>query len=221
VERRKYPRIAIAGAIEVRAVGIKVPIVANLRNIAGGGCALAARVDLSMGQALRLELPVAGAAPLVLEGNVVRSAANAAEKITQYGVKFRIDTAAMRDNVLTYIARYCQPKSAMIEAKFAVTAASPDVRPFHATAVAFGPEGLRLASDRVLRQEWTIRFDLKLPGGQIGAPPISVTGRAKPGAKLLRGSYVQDIVFVEPSLRAIAEIERAMNDVRKNARQAS
>ncbi len=215
----------MTGAIELRAPGIKLPIAASLRNIAGGGCAVACRVDLSIHQTLRLELPIPGGSPLVLEGNVVRATPIASERVTLYGVRFRIETASLRDNVLTYIARYCQPKAqgaaapSAVEAKFAVTLATSEVRPFHATVIAFGTEGLRVASDRVLRQEWTMRLELKLPGGMIGAPALVMTGRAKPGAKLMRGSYVQDVAFVEPTLRAIAEIERAMREVGRNSRQ--
>ena len=229
-DRRKYPRTPINGALDLRATGIELPIRASLRDISAGGCAIACRVDLAMKHPVRIELPIPGASPLVLDGNIVRAKASPGEKINHYGVRFRIETASLRDNVVTYISRYCRVKpsvghdrrsNGVIDARFSVTVAVPDVRPFNVMAIAFGTTGMRIASDRVLRQEWTMKLDLKLPGSMIGGSLLTVTARAKPGVKAVRGSYVQDVEFVEPSLRAIAEIERSMDEVGRKAQRAS
>jgi hypothetical protein len=230
-DRRKYPRSPMNGALDLRAQGIELPIRASLRDISAGGCAISARIDLAVKHPLRIELPIPGTSPLVLEANIVRATVNPAEKINHYGVRFRLESAALRDNLITYISRYCHPTArvhgpgrrspATVDAKFMVTVSAPDVRPFNVMAIALGTGGMRLASDRVLRQEWSMKLDLKLPGAMIGAPVLTVAGRAKLGAKAVRGSYVQDVEFVEPSLRAIAEIERAMRDVAQKSRRAS
>jgi hypothetical protein len=55
----------------------------------------------------------------------------------------------------------------------------------------------------------------------LAAPPVLINGHAKPGAKPVRGSYVQDVVFVEPSLHAITEIQRAIGELVQKARRAS
>jgi len=210
---------------------MELPITANLRDISPGGCALESRVALPLKQAIRLELPIPGNKPLVLDANIVRASSNPAERMNRYGVRFRVETASLRDNVKAYIARYCQVKQAMaggdrrdrgpIDVKFVATIAVPDIRPFNAMVIALSSGGVRIASDRILRQEWMMKIDLKLPGGMIGAPVLTMTGRAKPGAKPVRGSFVQDVEFIEPSLRAIGEIERAIGEVRRSARQAS
>jgi hypothetical protein len=229
-DRRKYPRSPMNGALDLRAQGIELPIRASLRDISAGGCAIACRIDLGVKHPLRIELPIPGTSPLVLDANVVRATVSPSEKMNHYGVRFRLESAALRDNLITYISRYCHAAKASapdrrshatVDAKFMVTVSAPDLKPFNVMAIALGTGGLRLASDRVLRQEWMMKLDLTLPGAMIGAPVLTVTGRAKAGAKAVRGSYVQDVELVEPSLRAIAEIERAMHDVSHKARRAS
>ena len=231
-DRRKYPRFPMNGALELRASGLEIPINATVKDISAGGCRLDCRVPLPLKQAVRMELPMPGANPLVITGNVVRIATTAAEKMHHYGVRFRIETAALRDNLVTYISRYCQHKLAtrasdrrvtgFVDVRFSVTISAPDVKPFHALAIALGTEGLRVSSDRILRQEWSMKIDIKLPGGMIGQPILTMMARAKPGAKPVRGTYVQDVVFVEPPLRSIAEIERSMAEIKqKHSRRAS
>lgn len=229
-DRRKYPRTPVTGAIELRAAGIEVAVTANLRDISAGGCALESRVALQATTALRIELPIPGGKPLVLDANVLRISSNAAERTYRYGVRFRVETATLRDNLLTYIQRYCvrseaassdRRERAGVDVKFMVTISPPGVPLFNAMAISLGTGGIRIASDRILRQEWMMKIDMKLPGGMIGAPALTMTGRARPGAKPVRGSYVQDVDFVEPSLRAIAEIDRAMAELRRSSKQAS
>ena len=232
-DRRKYERIPVNGALDLRASGIEIPITAGLRDISPGGCALDCRVALNVTHPLRMQFPLPGAKPMIVDGNVVRKMTTTVDKMNHYGVQFRVETAALRDNLKLYIAQYCRPaqskpvgpdrriRGATVDAKFSVTISTHDVRPFNVMAITLGTEGIRVASDRVLRQEWSMRLELRLPGAIIAGPPLQVNGHAKPGAKSVRGSYVQDIVFVQPSLHAITEIERAMSDIAAKARRAS
>jgi hypothetical protein len=230
-DRRKYPRTPVLGAVDLRASGIEIPLTANLRDISPGGCAIESRVALGLKQALRIKFPLPGAAPMVIDGNIVRSIATAADKMYHYGIRFRVETASLRDNLVTYINSYCHKarkhtgpdrrNRGAVDARFSVTVSAHDVRPFNAMAISLSTEGIRLASDRILRQEWSMKLELKLPGTMLAAPPLLVNGHAKPGAKSVRGSYVQDVVFVEPSLHALTEIERAMTEAGHKARRAS
>ena len=229
-DRRRYPRFPMNGALQVRANGLEIPISATVRDISAGGCKLDCRVALTSKQALRIELPQPGAPALVVEGNVVRATLTQSDRMNHYGIRFRIETANFRDTLVAYISRYCRFKYAtsagdrrtdgIVDVKFAVTISAPEIRPFNAMAIALGAQGMRIATDRVLRQEWMMKIDLKLPGGMIGAPVLMMVARAKPGAKPVRGSYVQDVEFVEPSLRALAEIERAMGEAKSRRSRA-
>jgi hypothetical protein len=233
-DRRKYLRTPVNGALDLRASGIEIPITAGLKDISPGGCAIDCRVALNLTHPLRMQFPLPGAKPMMVDGNVVRKSTTTSDKMNHYGVQFRVETAALRDNLKLYIAQYCRPvqnnkivgpdrrtRGATIDAKFSVTISAPDVRPFNVMAITLGTEGIRVASDRVLRQEWSMRLELRLPGAIIAGPPLQVNGHAKPGAKSVRGSFVQDIVFVQPSLHVITEIERAMSDIAAKARRAS
>jgi hypothetical protein len=231
-DRRQYQRTPVNGALDLRAAGFEIPITAGLKDISPGGCALACRIALGLKLPVRMQFPLPGAKPMVVDGNVVRATASPADKMNHYGVRFRVETAALRDNLKLYIAQYCAPSQTrnaapdrrargVIDAKFSVTISAPDVRPFNVMAISLGTEGLRVACDRVLRQEWSMRLELRLPGAIVAGPPLAINGHAKPGAKSVRGSYVQDIVFVQPSLHAITEIERAMSDIATKARRAS
>jgi|SRR5215469_13417120 len=232
-DRRQYQRTPVNGALDLRASGIEIPITANLRDISPGGCALECRVALTDKQAIRMQFPLPGTKPMMVDGNVVRAITSAADKMTRYGVRFRVESAALRDNIKMYIAQYCHPAakqqsagadrriSGPIDTKFSVTISTHDVRPFNVMAITLGPQGIRVASDRILRQEWSMRMELRLPGAIIAGAPLAITGHAKPGAKSVRGSYIQDVVFVQPSLHAITEIERAMRDITAKARRAS
>jgi hypothetical protein len=179
-----------------------------------------------------MQFPLPGAKPMMVDGNVVRANATAADKMNHYGVRFRVETASLRDNLKLYIAQYCHPAQTrnnapdrrvrgVIDAKFSVTVSTHDVRPFNVMAISLGTDGIRVASDRILRQEWSMKLELRLPGAIIAGPPLQINGHAKPGAKSVRGSYVQDVVFVQPSLHAITEIEQAMSVIASKARRAS
>lgn len=229
-DRRKYPRTPVNGAIDLRASGIEIPITANLHDISPGGCQIECRVTLPVKHALRLLLPLPGSSPIVVDANIVRSDAIASQKVNRYGVRFRVETAALRDNLVTYISRYCTPRRpdatherrvrGSIDARFPVTLSTAELRAFNAMGLSLSTEGVRVASDRVLRQEWLVKLELKLPGS-MGQTMLHLMGRPKPGAKSVRGSYVQDVVFVETSLAAIAQIEKAVAEVARTTQRAS
>lgn len=232
-DRRKYPRTAVNGALDVRASGIEIPITANLTDISPGGCALDCRIGLGVTHALRMFFPLPGAKPMMIDGNIVRAITTTADKMNHYGVRFRVESAALRDNLAMYIAQYCKaaPKvlapgdrrnvgTGMMDMRFGVTISAHDVRPFNVQAIALGTGGIRVASDRILRQEWSMRMELLLPGAIVAGPPLAIIGHAQPGAKSVRGSYVQDVTFVQPSLHAITEIEQCIALTARKARRA-
>ncbi len=230
-DRRKYPRTPVNGAVDLRASGIEIPLTANLHDISPGGCAIESRVALDLTQALRIKFPLPGAPAMVIDGNIVRAISTASNKMYHYGVRFRVETASLRDNLVTYINSYVHPvaKAAgperrsrgAVDTRFSVTVSTHEIRAFNVMAISLSSHGVRLASDRILRQEWLMKLELKLPGTMLAAPPLLVQATANAGVKSVRGSYVQDIVFVEPSLQAITEIERAMNEISHGARRAS
>lgn len=221
-DRRKSPRFPMNGALALRAQGLDVAINANIRDISAGGCKLDSRVKLTLRQAVRLELPQAGNPPLLVTGSVVRASMTLADRVHHYGVRFNIETAALRDMLVGYIKVFGQKHlsdagrrvTGSVDVKFPVTVNVSGVGHFVATAIALNTGGMRLASDRVLRQEWKLKLDVKLPGGMIGSPVMVLAATVKPGVKPVRGTFVQDVEFVDPELRAVGEIERVMIEAR-------
>jgi len=227
-DRRRFPRFPLTGGLELRAKGIHVPIAAHVRDISAGGCRVDCRVSLEPKHLLQLELALPASNPIVLTASVVRSSATLAERTYHYGLRFRVESSK-REALAAYITRYCRfahdryaerRSGGWVDARFPVTIGAPAVPSFGATVIALSSNGIRVASDRVLRQEWLLKIELALPGAE-GSRPLTLSGRARPGAKTVRGTYVQDVDFLEPSLKAIGEIERAVAGIRARRSRAA
>jgi hypothetical protein len=229
-DRRKDRRFPMSGSIDLSAAGIDIVIQATLQDISATGCRVSTRVPLRLKHPVRIDLPRPGQAPVRVTGNVVRARGTTSDRIYHYGVLFRLDSEQLRADVRNYVSLYASKLASVRHAsldrrttasgadvKLQVEVSVPDVGRFTATALALRPDGMRVASDRVLRQEWPMKIDLRLPAGPEGLPSIAtVRGKALPGARHVRGQYIQDVEFCETPLRVRSEIERFIFDSRGN-----
>ncbi|MBV8637149.1 MAG: PilZ domain-containing protein [Candidatus Eremiobacteraeota bacterium] len=228
-DRRKERRFPMRGAIEMRATGIDVLIRATLEDLSATGCRVSTRVPLRMTHPVRIELPRPGRPPLRVTGNVVRARGLVADRVYHYGVLFRLDNGEMRDDVRSYVSFYASKFARIrngadrrssvsgVDVKLQVEISIPQNGRFTAIAVALRTNGMRIASDRVLRQEWPMKIDLRLGSVIPGESPIvTVRANALPGARRVRGQYVQDVEFCELPLRVQSAIEHFIHDIAVN-----
>ena len=228
IDRRKDRRVAMHGAIDLRASGIDLDLHAMLEDISSGGCKISARVPLQMKHPVRLELPRPGASPLRITGNVVRAYGTTSDRLYHYGIRFRIESIEARTEIRHYVSLYTRRVASIgsmrserrdgtggVDVKLPADIFVADVGRMTATVIALKGDGMRVAGERVLRQEWTMKIDLRLPNDATGQSAlVTVTARAVPGVREARGQFVQDLVFVEPALRVRTEIERFMYETR-------
>ena len=228
-DRRKDRRFPMRGEIDMRAAGIDILIHATLEDISATGARVSTRAPLRIKHPVRLELPRPGQEPLRVTGNVVRARGSSVDRIYHYGILFRLDTDELRSAMRTYVSLYASKLTLIgnaptdrrfiangVDVKLEVNVSVPDVGRFAALALALRPEGMRLACDRVLRQEWTMKIDLRLPMNG-GSSIVTVRAKAKPGVRQVRGQYVQDVEFAEAPLRVRGEIESFIYETRANA----
>lgn len=219
-DRRKDRRFAMRGAIEMRAAGIDVLIQATLEDLSVTGCRVSTRVPLRMTHPVRLELPRPGHSPLRVTGNVVRARGTAVDRLYHYGVLFRLEDDGLREDVRKYVSLYGSKFAGVrdgtvhrrsnvtsVDVKLQLEISVPEAGRFTAIAIALRTKGMRIASDRVLRQEWPMKIDLRLGSSMPGAASI-VTVRANvlPGVRHVRGQYVQDVEFCDVPMRVAHEI---------------
>ncbi len=230
-DRRKDRRFAMRGAIDMRAAGIDILIQATLEDISATGARVSTRAPLRMKHPVQIELPRPGQAPLRVTGNVVRARGTTTDRIYHYGILFRLETDELRAAVRSYVSMYASKLAPIrtaptdrrsitngVDVKLKVDVSVTDVGRFAAIALALRPGGMRIASDRVLRQEWAMKIDLRLPSQMPGGSSIvTVRAQAKAGVRQVRGQYVQDVEFVETPLRVQSEIENFIYETRANA----
>lgn len=226
-DRRRDRRVLIGADVDVRISGMDMRIHATLEDLSAGGCRLRLRIPLRFGSAVRIELPQPGRAALVLPGNVVRASSGVRERTYHYGVRFRAPSHAERTSIIAYLALFARSQSAgstverrepsaMLDVKVACRVSTPGDGDVSATILRLGTSGMRVACDRVFRQEWSMKCDVKLPGEvSISSTIVTVTARALPGVRSVRGQFVTDLAFGELPLRARIEIERYLDNVRR------
>ncbi|HET9029504.1 MAG TPA: PilZ domain-containing protein [Candidatus Aquilonibacter sp.] len=227
-DRRKERRYPICGAIAMRAAGIDVTIDASLEDISAGGCRVMSRVPLRMKHSVRVELPRHGGPSLHVSGQVVRAFGSSADRIYHYGIRFRFEDARERSALRAFVSMHAR-RTTSANASSAgrrVPAGAVDVKlpidlfvaesgRVRATMLALRVDGMRVASAGVLRQEWTIKADLRLPNDATGEPVlVTVAACVRPGVREVRGQFVQDLDFVDAPLRVRTEIERYLYDLR-------
>lgn len=227
-DRRKDRRFPMRGAIDVRATGIDLDIHATLEDISSGGCRIGARVPLQMKHPVRVALPRPGQPELRVTGNVVRAYGNTTDRIYHYGIRFRIESDEARADIRKYVSLYAHRLSPLraetsdrrgsspgVEVKVPVDVFVPEIGRMLVVAISLRTEGMRVASDRILRQEWNMKIDLRFPSEVAGpSSVVTVAAKALPGVREVRGQFVQDLVFVDPSLRVRGEIERFLYELR-------
>lgn len=229
-DRRKDRRFPMRGAIDMRATGIDVLIQATLEDLSVTGCRVSTRVPLRMTHPVRLELPRPGHPPLRVTGNVVRARGTTADRLYHYGVLFRLENDGQREDVRKYVSLYASKFAGVrngtlarrsnvtsVDVKLQVEISVPEVGRFTAIALALRTKGMRIASDRVLRQEWPMKIDLRLPGSVAGASSIvTVRANALPGVRHVRGQYVQDVEFCDVPMRVAHEIVSFIHETALN-----
>jgi hypothetical protein len=230
-DRRKDRRFPMSGSIDLSAAGIDILVQATLEDISATGCRVSTRVPLRLKHPVRMELPRPGQLPVRVTGNVLRARGTTSDRIYHYGILFRLETDELRANVRNYVSLYASKFATVrhasfdrraaasgVDVKLQVDVSVPDAGRFTATALALRPDRMRVASDRVLRQEWLMKIDLRLPSEVPGSSSIvTVRAKALPGARHVRGQYVQDVEFCETPLRVRSEIERFIFEWRANA----
>ncbi len=230
-DRRKDRRFPMHGAIEMRAAGIDILIQATLEDLSVTGCRVSSRVPLRLTHPVRLELPRAGQAPLRVTGNVVRARGSVADRVYHYGVLFRIDSDELRAEVRNYVSLYGSKFARIrngsldrrsltrgVDVKLHVDIYVPEVGRFTAVALALRSKGMRIASDRVLRQEWPMKIDIRLAGASCGASGIAtVRAAVLPGVRQARGQYVQDVEFSDVPMRVQSDIDHFIHEAALNA----
>lgn len=225
-DRRKDRRFPLRGSIDLRAAGIDILIQATLEDISVTGCRVSTRAPLRIKHPVQIDLPRPGQSPVRVTGNVVRARGTTADRIYHYGILFRLDSDELRADVRNYVSLYASKLASVrtgsvdrrsaasgTDVKLQVDVSVPDVGRFTAVALALRPDGMRIACDRVLRQEWVMKLDLRLPDSVTGESSIAtVRAKAMPGVRHVRGQYVQDLEFCDVPLRTRSQIERFIFD---------
>jgi len=228
-DRRKDRRFPMRGAIDMRAAGINVVIHATLEDISATGCRVSTRAPLRIKHPVRIELPRPGQTLLRVTGHVVRARGATSDRLYYYGIHFRFESDETRAELRAYVSLYASKlapvrngsfdrrvAAAGADVKLQLDVTVPEVGRFSAIALALRPDGMRVACDRVLRQEWPMKIDLRLPSESAGTSIVTVRAKALSGVRQVRGQYIQDVEFCEPPLRARQEIERLIFDLKTN-----
>jgi c-di-GMP-binding flagellar brake protein YcgR len=223
------------GDIDIEAAGIDIRIQATLEDISATGCRVSTRAPLRIKHPVRIEFPRPGDSPLRMTGNVVRARTASEDRIYHYGILFRLDSDELRERMRSYVSVYAgklaRPQYGAVDrrsldqgvdVKLSVDVSVPDVGRFHAIALALRPDGMRLACERVLRQEWSMKIDLRLPAATpAGLSIVTLRAKVRPGTRQVRGQYLHDVEFCETPLRVRNEIERFLYEKRATARERS
>jgi c-di-GMP-binding flagellar brake protein YcgR len=248
--RRSYFRLPLEIRISLRVSGVKVPMPSTLVDISGGGCQLHARTVLKPGTPVEFDLPRPGEPPLRLPGILRKVLYTPGTRIFKYAVEFASLTEATHDELLRFIAE--EQRRAIAKEKgheVTIKAKAREHRSHHrvdvempiryslqgsptsfsATAIDVSTGGMRILTERVLRQEWTVVVRFTLPDEPVrellkkrGHNPnehepfgeLRMEARALPGLKQSRGAYIQSLIWVDPDPAATDEIARFTNAAR-------
>lgn len=242
--------------VDLRAEGLRIPVPSTLVDISGGGCQLHARTMLKPHIAVEFDLPRQAAAPLRLSGELVKVSYTANDRTFRYGVDFGTLTDVTRDELSRFIAmeqrksialtkrgetaeirsgrpplRIQELRSAQrVEVNFPVKySLSTGPQNYEGIAIDVSTGGMRMLSEQVLRQEWTVTLRIAFPSDALRLAraargershtlipfrEIKVTARPLPGIKQTRGKYMQSLVWVNPDPLATNEISRFVDATR-------
>ncbi len=242
--RRSFYRQPMYLRIDVRVSGVRIPVPATLVDISAGGCQIHARTMLKPHLSVEFDLPRAGMAPLRLGGKLRKVTYTASDRTFRYAVEFDAVDDLTRDDLARFIheeqrrslsssrrgAEDERPKPPTrlqelrahqrVEVNIPVTySIGTTPRLLEGVAVDVSTGGLRLISDRVLRQEWDVNIRFTLPndvlrvlhpraGAQRPFSELRLTARPLPGVKQTRGRYMQSLVWVNPDPHVTDEIHR-------------
>ena len=242
--RRSFYRQAMYLRVDVRVAGIRIPVPSTLVDISAGGCQIHARTMIKPHVAIEFDLPRAGMPPLRLSGKLRKVTYTASDRTFRYAVEFDSLSEATRDDLARFIheeqrralslarrgSEEERPKPSTrlqelrahrrVEVNLPVTYTVGNTPgSYEGVAVDVSTGGLRLISDRVLRQEWDVTIRFTLPnevlrlmhsrsGAQRPFSELRLTARPLPGVKQTRGRYMQSLVWVNPDPQITDEIHR-------------
>lgn len=242
--RRSFYRQPMYLRIDVRVAGVRIPIPSTLVDISAGGCQIHARTMIKPHVGIEFDLPRDGAPPLRLSGKLRKVTYTASDRTFRYAVEFDSLDDATRDDLARFIHEEQRrtisstrrsvdeerPKPQMriqelrahrrVEVNIPVTyTVGTTVGSYEGVAVDVSTGGLRIISDRVLRQEWDVSVRFTLPndvlrvlhsraGVQRPFSELRLTARPLPGVKQTRGRYMQSLVWVNPDPQTTDEIDR-------------
>lgn len=252
--RRSFFRQPMYLRIDVRVAGVRIPIPATLVDLSAGGCQIHARTMLKPHVAIEFDLPREGMPPLRLSGKLRKVTYTASDRTFRYAIQFDSLNDATRDDLARFIHE--EQRRALILTRRGVEEERPkpptrlqELRAhrrvevnipvtfsvgttpgtFSGVAVDVSTGGLRLISDRVLRQEWDVSIRFTLPndvlrvlhsrtGPQRPFSELRLTARPLPGVKQTRGRYMQSLVWVNPDPQITDEISRFVEASTRAAR---
>lgn len=242
--RRSFYRQPMYLRIDVRVAGVRIPIPSTLVDISAGGCQIHARTMLKPHLAIEFDLPRTGMPPLRLSGKLRKVAYTASDRTFRYAAEFDGLNDPTRDDLARFIHEEQRrslsqvrrggdeerPKpstrlqelraSRRVEVNLPVICSVGTTQGnFEGVAVDVSTGGVRLISDRVLRQEWDVTIRFTLPndvlrvlhsraGIQRPFSELRLVARPLPGVKQTRGRYMQSLVWVNPDPQVTDEIHR-------------
>jgi c-di-GMP-binding flagellar brake protein YcgR len=254
--RRLFYRQPMFVRIDVRAAGLRTPVPATLVDLSAGGCRVEARTMLRPQTAVEFDLPRPHKATLRLPGTLRKVTYIPGERLFRYAIEFDALGGGEREELMRFISEEQRrmlagkrpgsadgfpsaephPRLQMVRSDFRVEINLPvryvvgeGTGPFNATAIDVSAGGIRVITDRVLRQEWVVRLSFTLPSDVLrllqqvrgaefaGAHPfgeVRVTCRPLAGVRQSRGRYVQSLAFVNPDPEATREINRFVEAAR-------
>lgn len=250
--RRSFYRQPMYVRIDLRVAGVRIPIPSTLVDISAGGCQIHARTMLKPHLSVEFDLPRNGMPPLRLAGKLRKVTYTAADRTFRYAVEFEALPEQTREDLARFIhdeqrraisltrgnhgdekpgpstrlqeLRAHHRVEVNIPLRFTIGASGPA---FEGIAVDVSTGGLRMISDKVLRQEWDIglRFTppsdvLKAMHVRAGGPTqkpfdeLKLIARPLAGVKQTRGRYMQSLIWVNPDPQMTEEIHRFVEAVR-------
>jgi hypothetical protein len=194
--------------------------------------------------AIEFDLPRGGMPRLRLAGKLRKVTYTASDRTFRYAIAFDSLSEATRDDLARFIHEEQRRALSLTRRGFEEEGPKPPTRlqelrahrrvevnipvsftvgttpgMFEGVAVDVSTGGLRLISDRVLRQEWDVNVRLTLPndvlrvlharsGSQHPFSELRLKARPLPGVKQTRGRYMQSLVWVNPDPHVTDEINR-------------
>jgi c-di-GMP-binding flagellar brake protein YcgR len=242
--RRSFYRQPMYLRIDVRVAGVRIPVPSTLVDISAGGCQIHARTMIKPHVAIEFDLPRAGVPPLRISGKTRKVTYTASDRTFRYAIEFDTLSDLTREDLARFIheeqrrainltrrsGEEEQPKPPTrlqelrahrrVEVNIPVTySVGSTTGTYEGVAVDVSTGGVRLISDRVLRQEWNVNLRFTLPndvlrvlharaGVQRPFPELRLTARPLPGVKQTRGRYMQSLIWVNPDPQTTEEIHR-------------